>query len=263
MLALMAHRFKMVNSRKYAMVLFLVALTLVLTSCSGEFDAGGSKITINGTGGPGQQGVSSGLTILMLMTVLSLAPAALMMMTSFTRTIIVLSFVRSAIGVPQMPPNQLLLGLSLFLTIFVMAPAWQQVNDQALQPYLSGNISQQTAISLGEKPLREFMFKQTSEKDIALYVKMAKLERPRTQVDIPTYVLIPAFATSELRTAFQMGFVIFIPFLIIDMVVSSTLMSMGMMMLPPVMISLPFKVLLFVLVDGWHLVLKSLLVSFG
>ncbi|MCL5256769.1 MAG: flagellar type III secretion system pore protein FliP [Chloroflexi bacterium] len=263
MLTPVARSFKKVRNHKWIPVLSLAALTLLLASCSGEFDAGGSKITINGTGAPGTQAASSGLTILMLMTVLSLAPAALMMMTSFTRTIIVLSFARSAIGVPQMPPNQLLLGLSLFLTIFVMAPAWQQVNNQALQPYLSGKISQQTAMTLGEKPLRDFMFKQTSEKDIALFVKMAKISLPRTQADVPTYVLIPAFATSELRTAFEMGFAIFIPFLIIDMVVSSTLMSMGMMMLPPAMISLPFKVLLFVLVDGWHLVLKSLLVSFG
>ena len=185
------------------------------------------------------------------------------MVTSFTRTVIVLSLVRNAIGVPQLPPNQVLIGLSLFLSFFVMAPTWNRINQDALQPYLAGDMTQSAAVDKAIVPVREFMLKQTREKDLSLFVAMSKIERPRTADDIPTYVLIPSFVISELKTAFQMGFLVFVPFLIIDIVVSSVLMSMGMMMLPPVMISLPFKLLLFVMVDGWHLIVKSLVESFA
>ncbi|WP_424337412.1 flagellar type III secretion system pore protein FliP [Hydrogenispora ethanolica] len=202
------------------------------------------------------------LQILLLLTILSLAPAILMMTTSFIRIVIVLSFTRSAIGTNQMPPNQVMIGLALFLTFFTMAPTWTTVNDTALQPYLKGRLSQEAALEKGMEPIRQFMFKQTRTKDLKLFLQAAKLERPRNQQAIPSRVLIPAFIISELKTAFQIGFMIFIPFLVIDMIVASTLMSMGMMMLPPVMISLPFKILLFVMVDGWHLIARSLLLSF-
>lgn len=205
---------------------------------------------------------SSTLQILLLLTVLSIAPAILVLMTSFTRTIIVLSFVRNALGTQQLPPNQVLIGLSLFLTFFVMAPTWNEINTQALQPYMQNQITQAEALQQAEAPLRQFMFEQTREKDLTLFVGLARMEQPQTYGDIPTYVLIPAFVISELKTAFQMGFAIFIPFMVIDMLVASVLMSMGMMMLPPMMVSLPFKILLFVLVDGWHLVVQSLVTSF-
>ncbi|HHV65652.1 MAG TPA: flagellar type III secretion system pore protein FliP [Peptococcaceae bacterium] len=200
--------------------------------------------------------------LLMLITVLSLAPAILVLMTSFVRIVVVLSFVRNALGTQQLPPNQVIIGLSLFLTFFVMMPTFSEVNSTALQPYLQNEITREQALDNAEKPLRAFMFKQTREKDLELFVGLANMERPRTYSDIPTHVLIPAFVISELKTAFQMGFAIFIPFMIIDIIVASTLMSMGMMMMPPMMISLPFKILLFVLVDGWHLVVESLVTSF-
>ncbi len=206
--------------------------------------------------------VSVALQIMGLLTVLSLAPALLIMMTSFTRIVIVLSFLRQAMGTMTMPPNQVILGLALFLTFFVMATPLGQINHDALQPYLAGNMGQQEAIQKGVEPLRNFMFHQTRQKDLALFVHMAKIARPRTPADIPTHILIPAFLISELKTAFQIGFMIYLPFLVIDMVVSSILMSMGMMMLPPVMISLPFKIILFVLVDGWHLISRALVASF-
>lgn len=218
-------------------------------------------ITLDLGNSPTQQ-TSTSLQILMLLTVLSLAPAIIMLMTSFTRIIIVLSFVRNALGSQQLPPNQVLVGLSLFLTFFIMAPTWNEINTKAVQPYIQNQITQSEAIDRAEEPLRIFMFKQTREKDLELFVGLSKMERPKTYRDVPTYVLIPAFVISELKTAFQMGFAIFIPFIVIDMIVSSTLMSIGMMMLPPMMISLPFKLLLFVLVDGWHLVVQSLVNSF-
>lgn len=206
--------------------------------------------------------VSQSLQILLLITLLSLAPAILIMMTSFTRIIVVLSFMRSALATQQMPPNQVLIGLALFLTFFVMAPTWQAVNRDALQPYLRGEIAQEEAYRRGMEHLRSFMFKQTRENDLALFVSLAHLPRPHDYDDIPNYVLIPAFTISELKTAFQMGFVLFIPFLVIDMVVASALMSMGMLMLPPMMISLPLKILLFIMVDGWNLLVRSLVLSF-
>ncbi len=203
------------------------------------------------------------LQIILILTILSLAPSILILLTSFTRTIIVLSFVRNSLGVQQVPPTQVLIGLALFITVFIMAPVWTDINNNALQPYLRQEINTQEALEKAQVPLRNFMFRQTREKDLALFVHYAKLEQPlKTLDDIPTYVLIPAFVISELKTAFQMGFIIFIPFLVIDMIVSSTLMSMGMLMLPPIMISLPFKILLFVMVDGWNLVINSLLTGF-
>ncbi|WP_425061358.1 flagellar type III secretion system pore protein FliP [Sporomusa carbonis] len=207
--------------------------------------------------------VALSLQVLLTLTVLSLAPSILVMMTSFTRIIVVLSFLRSALATQQMPPNQILVGLALFLTFFTMSPYFDQVNKNALQPMLAGTIDQETAITEAMKPMREFMFKQTRENDLALFVNLSETPRPNSPEDVPTSVLIPAFIISELKTAFQIGFLIYIPFIVIDMVVASTLMAMGMMMVPPVMISLPFKILLFILVDGWHLIIRSLVTSFN
>lgn len=208
------------------------------------------------------QDVALSLQILALLTILSLAPAILILMTSFTRIIVVFSFLRSALATQQMPPNQVLIGLALFLTFFIMAPVWNDVNENALQPYLQGDMTQELALENAMKPMRDFMIKQTYEKDLALFVNLSNMSKPRDINDVPMYVLIPAFAISELKTAFQIGFIIYIPFVVIDMVVASILMSMGMMMLPPMMISLPFKILLFVLVDGWHLIVQTVVTSF-
>src|SRR3712207_3741823 len=201
--------------------------------------------------------------ILLLVTAITLVPALLFTVTGFTRILIVLGFVRTGLGTPNAPPNQVLIGIAFFLTLFVMSPVLKEIKSDAVDPLAKGKISQTKALERGEKPLREFMFKQTRTKDLALFVKLAKLKRPETRKDIPTHVLIPAFVVSELKTAFQIGFLIFLPFLVIDLVISSTLMSMGMIMLPPVFISLPFKILLFVLVDGWNLVTRSLVESFA
>ena len=203
------------------------------------------------------------LQIIFLLTILSLAPSILIMMTSFTRIVIVLSFLRTAIGTQSMPPNQLIVGLSLFLTFFVMAPVWERVNDEAIQPLIEDEIPYAVALDRGMEPIREFMLKQTRQKDMALFVRMAHIQQPRNHTEIPNSVLIPSFIISELRTAFQIGFILYIPFLVIDLVVSSILLSMGMMMLPPIMVSLPFKILLFVLVDGWNLLIQSLVKSFN
>lgn len=207
--------------------------------------------------------VVSAVKLVMLMTVLTLAPAILIMMTGFTRIIIVLSFLRQAMGVQQMPPNQLLVGLALFLTFFVMGPAFDEINKNGLQPYIAGTISQDKAIENSLAPLRKFMFNQTRDADLALFVRLARIEKPKTRADVPTMVLVPSFIVSELKTAFQIGFIIFLPFLVIDIVASSVLMAMGMMMLPPIVISLPFKIMLFVLVDGWGLLIGSMVKSFG
>jgi flagellar biosynthetic protein FliP len=207
--------------------------------------------------------VSLALQILFIMTILTLAPSILVLMTGFTRLIIVLSLVRSAMGTQQMPPNAVLIGLALFLTMFVMAPVGREINDNALAPYFAGEITFREGIKEAEKPIREFMFRQTRRNDLSLFINVSNVENVQTKEDVPTYVLIPAFTISELKTAFEMGFLIYLPFLIIDMVVASTLMSMGMLMLPPILISLPFKILLFVLVDGWHLITRSLILSFN
>jgi flagellar biosynthetic protein FliP len=209
------------------------------------------------------QNISTTLVIFLLITILSLAPAILVMTTSFTRIIVVLGFLRQAMATQQSPPNQVLIGLALFLTFFVMAPTYQQVYTNAIAPYRNGEVkSVQAAWAEARKPIREFMFKQVRPKDLANFIRIARLPRPNTPDDIPTHVLIPAYITSELRIAFQMGFVLYIPFLIIDMVVASTLMAMGMMMLPPVFVSLPFKIVMFVLADGWYLLIETLVRSF-
>ncbi|MEB3206289.1 MAG: flagellar type III secretion system pore protein FliP [Vampirovibrionales bacterium] len=209
------------------------------------------------------QEVSQGLQILILLTILTLAPAMLILTTAFTRIVIVMSLVRQAIGIPNLPPNQVILGLSLILTFFVMAPTFNTINEKALQPYIQGNMAQQTALNNAIEPLRLFMFKQTHEKDIALFTKLAKLPKPKTTKDVPTYVLLPSFIISELKTAFQLGFMIFLPFLVIDLVISSVLVSMGMMFLPPASIALPFKIILFVLADGWQLISQALVLGFN
>jgi len=220
------------------------------------------KITIDSGPAGSPEQAATALQIVAVLTVLSVAPAILLMLTSFTRVIIVLSLLRQAIGVQQLPPNQVLIGLAFFLTVFIMAPVGEQIRATAWEPYAAKKISQNEALALAMTPLRDFMLRQTRQTDVALMVNLAKLPAPETAADLPTHVVIPAFALSEIRTAFQIGFALFIPFLIIDMVVASVLMSMGMMMLPPVMISLPFKILLFVLADGWHLVVRALVAGF-
>lgn len=206
--------------------------------------------------------VATSVKMLLLLTVLSLAPSILILMTSFTRIIIVLSFVRTSLATQSMPPNQVLIGLALFLTFFIMAPTFQEVNEEALQPLFNEEITLDEAYERASTPMKDFMATHTRQKDLALFMNYAEMEKPETIQDIPMTTLVPAYAISELKTAFQMGFMIFVPFLIIDMAVASVLMSMGMMMLPPVMISLPFKILLFVLVDGWYLITHSLLEGF-
>ncbi|MFP4465488.1 MAG: flagellar type III secretion system pore protein FliP [Candidatus Goldiibacteriota bacterium] len=206
--------------------------------------------------------VAATIQIILLLTILTLAPAILMLMTSFTRIVIVLSFLRQALGSQQIPANQIIIGLALFMTFFLMRPVGTDIYENAWEPYMEEEITLQEAMDESLRPIRKFMFKQTREKDLALFIFLSKNERPKNRDDVPTAVLIPAFVISELKTAFIVGFLIYIPFLIIDMVVASTLMSMGMLMLPPVMISLPFKILLFVLVDGWHLISRALIVSF-
>jgi flagellar biosynthetic protein FliP len=213
-----------------------------------------------------RENLSSAMQLIVILTVLSLAPAILIMMTSFTRIIIVMSLLRQALGTQQLPPNQILIGLSLFMTFLVMRPTWQRVNDEALQPYLAGNLDQRDALARAQQPLREFMIKNIqrsgNEEDVYMFAKAAGQGDPKSWGDVGTLTLIPAFVLSELKTAFLLGFKIYLPFLIIDMVISAVLISMGMMMLPPVLISLPFKLLLFVLVNGWHLITGSLMGSF-
>lgn len=251
-------------TRGKSLNLIIIGLTLFM-SAGAAWAAPLALPTVSvGIGKVSQPGdVSTLLQIFFLMTVLSLAPGLLIMTTSFTRTVVVLSFLRNAIGAQQAPSNQIIIGLSLFLTFFIMTPVWQQINNDALIPYKAGTITQEAAFKKAVAPVRKFMLSQTREKDLTLFVSLSKLPRPKNADDIPTMTLIPAFMVSELRTAFQIGFLIYIPFLVVDMVVASVLMSMGMMMLPPVMISLPFKILLFVLVDGWGLMIGSLVKSFG
>lgn len=206
--------------------------------------------------------VSTTVQLILLLTVLSIAPSILILMTSFTRIIIVLSFVRTSLATQQMPPTQVLISLALFMTFFIMGPTFSEINDQAVSPFLDGQITEQQAFDRASVPMKEFMSKHTRQKDLMLFLSYADMDKPETIEDIPLTALVPAYAISEIKTAFQIGFMIFVPFLVIDMIVASVLMSMGMMMLPPVMISLPFKILLFVMVDGWYLVVKSLLLSF-
>jgi len=245
-----------------------LALTILLLLVAGAVWAAPEPIALPtisvGVGKVTKPGdISVTLQILFLMTIISLAPGLLIMTTSFTRIVVVLSFLRNALGTQQSPSNQIVVSLALFLTFFIMSPVWQQVNNDALVPYKAQTITQEEAFKRAVAPMRKFMLSQAREKDIALFINISKMPRPRNADDIPTLTLIPAFIISELRTAFQIGFLVYIPFLVVDMVVASVLMSMGMMMLPPVMISLPFKILLFVLVDGWGLVIGSLIESFG
>lgn len=259
-----ARRGKSVSSRilKILGITLTLALVLPLTAHGAPLiPAPNLNIGVEAANNP--KDVALSLQVLFVLTVLSLAPSILIMMTSFTRIIVVLSFLRSALATQQMPPNQVLVGLALFLTFFTMSPYIEQVNTNAMQPYLAGAIDQETALTAAMKPMREFMFKQTRENDLALFVNLSEAPRPNSPEDVATTALIPAFVISELKTAFQIGFLIYIPFIVIDMVVASTLMSMGMMMVPPVMVSLPFKILLFILVDGWHLVIRSLITSFN
>jgi flagellar biosynthetic protein FliP len=245
----------------------LVVLGLVLaagTARAQSADAAPTpfiSIQMDEQGNPGRTSVV--MQIFLLMTVLSLAPAILVMLTSFTRIAIVLSVLRQAIGTQSMPPNQIIIGLALFLTFFIMTPVWQSVHQEALKPYLDNQISQGQALERAMRPVRTFMLKQTREKDLAMMIDVAKRPRPRNVDEVATSVLIPSFIISELKTAFQMAFILYVPFLIIDMVVASVLLSMGMMMLPPVMVSLPFKLMLFVLADGWHLIVGSLVKGFA
>jgi flagellar biosynthetic protein FliP len=248
--------------RKLVAVAWLPVLVLAVAGAAAAQGLPVPKITIEAGPAKSPQDVSAAVQILVILTVLSLAPAILLMLTSFTRIIVVLSLLRQAIGVQQLPPNQVVIGLAFFLTIFVMAPVGQEIHRVALQPYLDQKISQTEALERAAPPLRAFMLRQTRESDLALMVQMSKTPPPPDARALPMHVVIPAFALSEIKTSFQMGFVLFVPFLIIDLVVASVLMSMGMLMLPPVMISLPFKLLLFVLADGWHLVVRALVASY-
>jgi flagellar biosynthetic protein FliP len=211
----------------------------------------------------GPQDVALTIQIIALITVLSMAPAILLMLTSFTRILVVLGFIRGAIGLQQTPPNQVIASIALFLTVFTMAPVWNEVYASAVTPYMQEEIPVQTALERAMTPIRQFMFKQTRERELSLMVRLSGGDQPAGQDDVPTMTLIPAFVLSELKTAFQMGIVIYIPFIVVDMIVASILMSMGMMMLPPSMISLPFKILLFVMADGWNLIVASLVTSFN
>ncbi len=221
------------------------------------------KIGISLGASNNSQDISVTLQILLLMTVLALAPSLLIMTTSYLRIIIVFHFLKSALGTESMPPSQLLSGIALFITFFIMAPTWGKVNDVALKPLMDGKIKVQEAYDKGIEPIRAFMFKNVRDEDLELFIQLANLQRPNDKTELPTYILVPAFALSELRAGFIIGFFLFIPFLMIDMIVSSILMSMGMMMVPPMLVSLPFKILLFVLVDGWHLIVGSLIRSFA
>jgi flagellar biosynthetic protein FliP len=247
------------------LLVLMAAAGMTPVVCWGNMPAitGADLLSLSLDGAKSGEGVGVVIKIFLLLTVLSLAPAILIMLTSFTRMVIVLSLLRQALGTPQMPPNQIIIGLALFLTLFVMSPVWETINHEALQPYVEGKINQEVALKQAVNSLRDFMYKQTREKDLSLLIDIAKIERPQNRDDVPTTVLIPSFIISELKTAFQIGFLLYVPFLVIDIVVASVLLSMGMMMLPPIMVSLPFKLMLFVLVDGWYLIVGSLVKSFA
>lgn len=253
---------KMKNCNYKKLFFITIILIAILSNIAYAADIPFPKLSLGVEETNNPQDIAFSIQILIILTVLTLAPAILVMMSPFTRLVIVLSFLRQAIGTQQAPPNQVLVGIALFMTFFIMAPSIEKINNDALQPFLAKKINQEVALEKAMVPLRDFMFRQTRQSDLALYIKMAKLKRPKSPKDVPSYVLIPAFVTSELKTAFLIGFIIYLPFLIIDMVVASVLMSMGMLMLPPTIISLPFKLILFVLVDGWHLISQALVTSF-
>ncbi len=248
----------MIKIKKISWLVFVLPILLIQNAYAAPNNAS-SLITINAPSTSNQ--VASSIQIVLLLTVLTLAPSILIMMTSFTRIIVVLSFLRNALGLQQMPPNQVLIGLALFLTFFIMAPVGVQINKDSIQPYMQGKITPQEAYVKARDPLKSFMLKQTRKNDLNLFISLSKL-KVKSVNDVPLRVVIPSFIISELKTAFEIGFIIYIPFLIIDMVVASVLMSMGMFMLPPVLISLPFKLLLFILVDGWNILAKSLVIGF-
>lgn len=243
-------------------ILLLIPVVIILLDPEQALTQELPGMTLSMSEAVGPEQVSIVLQILILLTVLTMAPAILLMTTSFIRIVVVLSFLRQAMGTQQMPPNQIIIGLAMFLTFFIMSPVFMQINEVALQPYLQEQIGEKKALQLGINPLREFMFSQVREDDLKLMMDISRTEATLTKEDISTLTLIPAFMLSELRRAFQIGFMIFIPFLIIDMITASVLMTMGMLMLPPIVISLPFKVLLFVLVDGWNLIVGSLMQGF-
>jgi flagellar biosynthetic protein FliP len=244
-------------------VALVVALPLVLGACSGS-GAPSVGVTIgDGTTESGGGTFALSLQLLIALTILAIVPSILLMATSFTRIVVVLSLVRSAIGIPQLPPNPVLLGLSMFLTLFVMAPVLKAVNETAIQPYMAGTLDSEDALEAGAAPMRAFMLSQTRETDLQLFLDLSNTPRPESVDEIPTEVILPAFVTSELKTAFTMGFLLFVPFLVIDLVVASALMAMGMVMVSPTQIALPFKLLLFVLVDGWGLIITALVGSYS
>ena len=250
--------------RRLGLLLLFAGIVFVVAGCTsttGQQDISVKVGDGQASSGNGQMALS--VEMLIALTVLSLVPAILMLATSFTRIVVVLSLLRNAIGIPNLPPNQVILGLSLFLTLFVMAPTFQEANNSALQPFLAGTMDQNTAIEKGIDPFRTFMLKETRQADLQVFIDLSKEPRPATANDVSLEVLLPAFVVSELKTAFTMGFLLYIPFLIIDLVVASALMSMGMVMVSPTQIALPFKLLLFVMVDGWVLVVQSLVRSFG
>ena len=255
------HRRKKIAVQFGLLAVLLIGLAAMAGNVWGQTPAPLLSIGLDQEGDQGQVAVV--MQLFLLMTVLSLAPSILIMLTSFTRIAIVFSLLRQAMGTNQLPPNQVVMGLSLFLTFYVMAPVWQQVNQDALQPLIAKEINQKQALDKALGPIRNFMISQTREKDLALLVNVAKMQRPANVGEVPTTVLIPSFIISELKTAFQIGFMLYVPFLIIDLVVASVLLSMGMMMLPPIMVSLPFKLMIFVLADGWHLIVGSLVKSFA
>ncbi|MBL1353177.1 MAG: flagellar type III secretion system pore protein FliP [Zetaproteobacteria bacterium] len=239
---------------------FVLLLLLLMPHTSWAADIPTLSLSLGDSNDPNDW--FTGLKILAFMTILTLAPSILVMMTSFTRIVVVFAFLRQALGTQQSPPTQILIGLALFMTMFIMMPVWNKIDAEAIQPYLAEDINQSVAFDRALAPIRSFMLKQTREDDLLLFLNAAHIKKPQTADDTPMYVLIPSFVISELRTAFEIGFLIYIPFVVLDLVVASVLMSMGMMMLPPVMISLPLKIILFVLVDGWHLITGALLQSF-
>lgn len=254
--------------RNRNIILFLAIVLISILSCTYVAKASPTtipvpnvNISVDGNNTPKQY--VDNIKLLIMLTIITLLPSFVIMMTSFTRIVVVFSFLKGALGAQQSIPNQVLVGLAIFLTLFIMAPVYGDLNEKALKPYMENKITQEQAFTEGSKPLREFMLKQTRQKDLKLFMEAAKLGEDITKENVPLYVVVPAFAISELKTAFQIGFLLFIPFLIIDLVVASVLMSMGMMMLPPSMMALPFKILLFVMVDGWYLIVKSMILSFS
>ncbi|KGN03402.1 flagellar biosynthesis protein flip [Clostridium novyi A str. 4570] len=255
------------KKKKFSIVI-LVMFALVILGATKAYAAPNTipipKINVSVDQANSPKDYVDNIKLLIMLTVISLLPSFLVMMTSFTRIIVVLGFMRNALGTQQAPPNQILVGLALFLTIFIMTPTYKTINKEAIKPFLENKITQTQALNNAAKPMREFMLKQTRDKDLELFLDVSKTDKKNiTKENVPMYVVIPSFIISELKTAFKIGFLLFVPFLIIDIVVASVLMSMGMFMLPPVMISLPFKILLFVMVDGWYLLVKSLVMGYS